>query len=36
VFLSILKEEEGAILKDIPLVKRLLTFIKEYKEDRQI
>jgi hypothetical protein len=36
MFLRILEEEERAILRDIPLVKRLLTLMREYKEDRQI
>jgi hypothetical protein len=36
VFLRILEEEEGAILRDVPLVKRPLALIREYKEDRRM
>jgi hypothetical protein len=36
VFLSILKEEEGAILKDVPLIKRPLALIRKCKEDKQM
>jgi hypothetical protein len=33
VFLRILEEEEGAILRDVPLVERPSALIREYKED---
>jgi hypothetical protein len=36
MFLRILEEKEGAILKNVSLDKRLLALIREYKEDRRM